>query len=40
MIDFVENVPIDEITGSEYNPRSITPEALESLQYKIGRAHV
>ncbi|MCX4256512.1 MAG: ParB N-terminal domain-containing protein [Oscillospiraceae bacterium] len=37
MIDFVENVPIDEITGSEYNPRSITPEALESLQYSIRK---
>lgn len=37
MIDFVEKVPIDEITGSEYNPRSITPEALEALQYSIRR---
>ena len=37
MIDFVENVPIDEVTGSEYNPRSITPEALEKLQYSIRR---
>lgn len=31
MIDFVEKVPIGEVTGSEYNPRSITPEALEAL---------
>ena len=37
MIDFIERVPIDQITGSEYNPRSITPEALESLQYSIKR---
>ena len=37
MIDFVEKVPIEEVTGSEYNPRSITPEALESLQYSIRR---
>lgn len=37
MIDFVEKVPIDEVTGSEYNPRSITPEALEDLQYSIRR---
>lgn len=37
MIDFIEKVPIDEVTGSEYNPRSITPEALESLQYSIRR---
>lgn len=37
MIDFIENVPIDEITGSEYNPRSITAEALEALQYSIRR---
>ena len=37
MIDFVEKVPIGEVTGSEYNPRSITPEALESLQYSIRR---
>ena len=37
MIDFVERVPIDEITGSEYNPRAITEEALEKLQYSIRR---
>lgn len=37
MIDFVERVPIDEVTGSEYNPRSITPEALEALQHSIRR---
>ena len=37
MIDFVEKVPIEEVTGSEYNPRSITPEALEALQYSIRR---
>lgn len=37
MIDFVEKVPIDEVTGSEYNPRVITQEALEALQYSIRR---
>ena len=37
MIDFIEKVPIDEVTGSEYNPRSITPEALEALQHSIRR---
>ncbi len=37
MIDFVENVPIESITGSEYNPRAITQEALEKLQYSIRR---
>lgn len=37
MIDFVEKVPIDEVTGSEYNPRAITEEALLKLQYSIRR---
>ena len=37
MIDFVEKVPINEITGSEYNPRIITEEALQALQYSIRR---
>lgn len=37
MIDFEEKVPIDKITGSEYNPRSITPEALKALQHSIKR---
>ena len=37
MIKFEERVPIDAVTGSEYNPRSITPEALEKLQYSIKR---
>lgn len=37
MIDFVERVPIDSVTGSEYNPRAITDEALEKLQYSIKR---
>lgn len=37
MIDFVEKVPIDSVTGSEYNPRAITEEALEKLQYSIKR---
>lgn len=37
MIDFIENVPIEDITGSEYNPRAITQEALEKLQYSIRR---
>ncbi len=37
MIDFIEKVPINDITGSEYNPRAITEEALASLQYSIRR---
>ena len=37
MIEFDENVPIDAVSGSEYNPRSITPEALESLKRSISR---
>lgn len=37
MIDFIENVPINDVTGSEYNPRAITDEALEKLQYSIRR---
>lgn len=37
MIDFVERIPIDSVTGSEYNPRAITNEALEKLQYSIKR---
>lgn len=37
MIDFVERMPIDNVTGSEYNPRAITDTALESLQYSIRR---
>ena len=37
MIDFIERVPIESVTGSEYNPRSITDEALEKLQYSIKR---
>lgn len=37
MIDFVEKVPIGDVTGSEYNPRAITPEALEALQHSIKR---
>ena len=37
MIDFVENVPIEEVTGSEYNPRAITEEALLALQHSIRR---
>lgn len=37
MIDFVERVPIGSVTGSEYNPRAITNEALEKLQYSIKR---
>ena len=28
---------IDSVTGSEYNPRAITDEALEKLQYSIRR---
>ena len=37
MIDFVEKVPIDDVSGSEYNPRSITEDALKALQYSIKR---
>ena len=37
MIDFVEKVPIDDVTGSEYNPRSITEDALKALQHSIQR---
>lgn len=37
MIDFVEKVPIEEVTGSEYNPRAITEEALLALQHSIRR---
>lgn len=37
MIDFVEKVPIGSVTGSEYNPRAITDEALEKLQFSIRR---
>ena len=37
MIDFVEKVPIGSVTGSEYNPRAITDDALEKLQYSIRR---
>ncbi|MBQ8135350.1 MAG: ParB N-terminal domain-containing protein [Lachnospiraceae bacterium] len=37
MIDFVERVPIDDVTGSEYNPRVITDDALEKLKHSIKR---
>lgn len=37
MIDFIEKVPIGEVTGAEYNPRVITEDALEKLQYSIKR---
>ena len=37
MINFEEKVPIDEVTGSEYNPRAITEEALVALQHSIKR---
>ncbi len=37
MIDFVEKVPIEEVTGSEYNPRVITEDALLALQHSIRR---
>jgi hypothetical protein len=37
MLDFVERVPIDDITGSEYNPRIITQESLVALQQSIRR---
>lgn len=37
MINFEEKVPIDEVTGSEYNPRAITEEALIALQHSIKR---
>ena len=37
MIDFIENVPINDIQESEYNPRVITPDALVSLQESLRR---
>ena len=37
MIDFIENIPTSEVTGSTYNPRVITEGALEKLQYSIKR---
>ena len=37
MIDFVERVPIDQITGAKYNPRVITDGALESLKDSLTR---
>ncbi len=37
MIDFVEQMPIDSITGAQYNPRKITSDALEKLQYSIKK---
>ena len=37
LIDFVENVPINDIQESEYNPRVITPDALVSLQKSLLR---
>ena len=37
MINFVEKIPIDEITGADYNPRIITEEALQKLQQSIKR---
>lgn len=37
MIDFIEQIPIDDVTGSEYNPRIITDDALKALQHSIQR---
>lgn len=37
MIDFVEKVAIEDVTGAEYNPRVITPESLEALKNSIRR---
>lgn len=37
MIDFVECVPIEDIRGAEYNPRSITQDSMEALQDSIRR---
>ena len=37
MINFIEQVPIQSITGAKYNPRKITSEALEQLQYSIKK---
>lgn len=37
MIDFVERVPINDVVGSEYNPRVISDDALEKLKYSIRR---
>lgn len=37
MIDFLEKVPIEDVTGAEYNPRVISEDALEKLRYSIKR---
>ena len=37
MISFDEHVPINDIQGSEYNPRVITQEALITLQESLRR---
>ena len=37
MLDFIEKVPIGDITGSEYNPRVITEDAIQSLQKSLLR---
>ena len=37
MINFIEKVPINDVTGSEYNPREITQDALQKLQDSIRR---
>lgn len=37
MIDFIEKVPIEEVTGAKYNPRVITEESLKALEYSIKR---
>ena len=37
MISFIENVPIESVTGSQYNPRKITGEAIAELQASISK---
>ena len=37
MLNFIPNMPIDSIVGAQYNPRAITPEAMESLKVSLQR---
>jgi len=37
LIDFVENMPIDEIRGAQYNPRVITQDSLAALKDSLKK---
>ena len=37
MIDFIERMPIDDVIESNYNPRIITPEALNYLELSLKK---